>query len=435
MNIQIQDIYIFSILLFIFLCNTTCKVDIPPAPLSRGHFNREELSQLLNLSAGVFNNPIDQIGLEKIVVITGCNHGYLNHLHNFDCFAKRIDLKYLVIAMDRHAYEYIKENTTTLLTYHMTDGVVGEITSDSTDFRSKQFNLITAKKKEAVHRVLTLGYDVLFVDTDVAILRNPMPYLLWNNVDYVHSLNAVCVKQETWDFKRSKEEGNTGFYFVRSNNRTIKLWEHAYEVALKTPKLDDQAVFWHVIRRSSDPVIEPIGKCRHHNITSSNINSSSEIDAAVPLVTCFLDTCVFSSGMLSKIYIPEYTYGELLDNLKYKNESIVALHANYLTGNKAKMVRMNEHGFWLATPDFDAVHAYSTSTGSVNSTVHKHHHNVHVHTRVHAVQENETAGTVLVMPMPTQESNNVEININDLDLVHTHWAGGRCKEYSFIDHA
>ena len=68
------------------------------------------------------------------------------------------------------------------------------ITSDSTSFRSKQFNLITARKKEVVHDILALGYDVIFSDTDVAMIKDPMPYLIWKNVDYVHSLNARCEK-------------------------------------------------------------------------------------------------------------------------------------------------------------------------------------------------------------------------------------------------
>eukprot|EP01034_Spumella_vulgaris_P035801 gene35801-44150_t len=38
----------------------------------------------------------------------------------------------------------------------------------------------------------------------------------------------------------------------------------------------------------------------------------------------------------------------LLHNLKTLNESIVTLHANYLSGNEPKMMRMKEYGFWLA---------------------------------------------------------------------------------------
>ena len=155
---------------------------------------KDKLRGLLQQAAGVYTDPQRQVGLERIVVVTGCNHGFLNHLLNFRCFADRLGMKFLVVAMDEKANTYLTKHTK-MLTYYMptgADNTSASVTSDSVTFRSKQFNLITARKKEAVHDILVLGYDVLFSDTDVAILRDPLPYLLWENVDYVHSLNAVC---------------------------------------------------------------------------------------------------------------------------------------------------------------------------------------------------------------------------------------------------
>lgn len=37
----------------------------------------------------------------------------------------------------------------------------------------------------------------------------------------------------------------------------------------------------------------------------------------------------------------------LMTNLKQLNETIVTLHANYISGNKKKMNKMKEHGFWI----------------------------------------------------------------------------------------
>lgn len=96
--------------------------------------------------------------------------------------------------MDEQAHEHILHNTT-MTSYLMAKGREGVATTgDSTDFRSPQFNIITAKKKEAVHDILQLGYDVIFSDTDVALVKDPLPSMLWHDVDYVHSLNAVCTK-------------------------------------------------------------------------------------------------------------------------------------------------------------------------------------------------------------------------------------------------
>jgi hypothetical protein len=39
------------------------------------------------------------------------------------------------------------------------------------------------------------------------------------------------LRHEQWDFLKSEEEGNTGFYYVRSNWRTIQLWKDTMSLA------------------------------------------------------------------------------------------------------------------------------------------------------------------------------------------------------------
>lgn len=150
----------------------------------------------LKKAAGVYKDRNLQVGLERTVFVTACNHGYLNHLHNFKCFCDRIGLKFLVIALDEKSYHYLLKDTE-MHVYHMGHGSNKStlaVQHNSTSFRSDQFNLITTRKKEIVHDIMLLGFDVLFADTDVAIIRDPMPFLLWSNVDYVHSVNTRCTK-------------------------------------------------------------------------------------------------------------------------------------------------------------------------------------------------------------------------------------------------
>lgn len=195
----------------------------------------DDLALKLRRVSGIYEDEAKakSMDVEKAVLVTGCNFGFLNHLHNFDCFMKRLGMKYIVMAMDKKVYDYLERNTS-IVAYHLTGDSNADVTSLPQEFRSKNFNIITAKKKEAVHKILLLGYDVLFADTDVAILRDPLPYMIWKNVDYVHSINAFCKVNEYWDFfYKSKLEGNTGFYFVRSNNQTIKLWHDAFLAAAK----------------------------------------------------------------------------------------------------------------------------------------------------------------------------------------------------------
>lgn len=150
------------------------------------------LLSLLEKTAGVYLDSSKVVGdLKKTVLVTGCNHGFINQLLNFKCFADRLGFKFIVMAMDRKAHEYISKNTT-MTSYFMTGGHGGQMTGTAQKFRSADFNLITARKKEAVHSILKLGYNVIFSDTDVAMIRDPIPYMMWENVDYVHSLNYMC---------------------------------------------------------------------------------------------------------------------------------------------------------------------------------------------------------------------------------------------------
>ena len=60
---------------------------------------------------------------------------------------------------------------------------------------------------EAVGAALNLGYNVIFSDVDIAILRDPINYLFHEGVDYVHSTNKGCAVK--WNFNEEME-GNTG---------------------------------------------------------------------------------------------------------------------------------------------------------------------------------------------------------------------------------
>jgi len=98
----------------------------------------------------------------------------------------------------------------------------GESMEEATTFRSRHFNMIVKRKKHAVYDIMRLGYHVLFSDTDVVVTRDPMPLMVWKNMDYVFSVNHICPYDSHFQFHGCGHrclEGNTGFYFVRSNDR------------------------------------------------------------------------------------------------------------------------------------------------------------------------------------------------------------------------
>ena len=119
-------------------------------------------------------------------------HTVLIVLRNF--LYSGLELKFMVLSMDAHTHHYVKSRG--IISYHYShlhtsvdNSSVGE---GMTGFRSSAFNHISRNKKKGVSDILELGYDVLFSDGDVAIVRDPIQYLRYQNVDYVHSVNVLC---------------------------------------------------------------------------------------------------------------------------------------------------------------------------------------------------------------------------------------------------
>jgi hypothetical protein len=77
---------------------------------------------------------------------------------------------------------------------------------------------------------------------------------------------------------------------------------------IRFPQLDDQAIFWRIIRTTSSPHIVPLSTC--HDVNTTAQGGASGSSSLGDLITCPLDTCEFSSGMLSRLWVPEYTYGK-----------------------------------------------------------------------------------------------------------------------------
>lgn len=133
-------------------------------------------------------------GSSTFVIATAVNEGFLHHLYNFDCFMRRLNLSYVVFSLDNSSHS-ILTNATNIQQFHSVYlRIPGETDASLTasEFRTLDFNIITARKTVAVLSLLRLETDVLFLDADVALLRDPRPYIFWDNVHYVHSLNYPC---------------------------------------------------------------------------------------------------------------------------------------------------------------------------------------------------------------------------------------------------
>jgi len=134
------------------------------------YLKNNSLVDVLKAASGYYTDAskAKQRGLQNTVLVTGGNFGYLNHIHNFNCFARRLELKYLVISMELHTHYYLQKRG--FYSYYLdtssSSNTTETIEEQSSAFREQQFNFITNKKKKAVQDILRLGYSVIFSDTD-----------------------------------------------------------------------------------------------------------------------------------------------------------------------------------------------------------------------------------------------------------------------------
>ena len=281
-------------------------------------------------------------------------------------------MKFIVFAFDKRTHKYLSK----------IPGVVSfyfdlHASEDNVQFRVGDFNKISVGKFRTVHAVMKLGYNTIFSDPDVVILQDPMPLFSTPGIDYMHSVNARCSLTNHWTFykeHRGGHEGNTGFYFIRSNPTSIALFEQFFKTVPLPGQpfhfLDDQTLFWKFLRlhqfrtrRIDIPPpgpfhMIPTGQC---HIASTKVSPLTEKNTKEPIASvmaasitatplpfhsCHLDICQFPAGAVSSRVDLDTT----LQKLKQQKDSkLYMIHANYMEGNLNKQQRLMEEGLWLAT--------------------------------------------------------------------------------------
>jgi len=321
----------------------------PPADrLNKGlnmfvNTNDDDLLSLLKEASGVYRKPQEltprekAFNLDKTIVITAVNHGFLDFFYNFDCFMQRLNFKYLVLAMDSKAYKALQTHPE-ILAYHLQR-------SHSSLVEDNQHVMLLKLKFAFVLKIMNMGYNVLFSDIDVAIIRNPLPYLLWKNVDYVFSSDAFCNKANVWHVW-DQTGGNTGFYYVKSTVYTREIFYDTLLTIESNPQWQDQEAFWYLTKENmKKQIIYTYGSCTdHYEIELKQLidhyypSSSTQLEKSI--VMCSLDPCIFANGLLGHDEpIPDILFDRI--------DPIVMVHATALSGFHAKQSRLQYFDFWI----------------------------------------------------------------------------------------
>ncbi|KAB2596557.1 hypothetical protein D8674_032007 [Pyrus ussuriensis x Pyrus communis] len=93
-------------------------------------------------------------------------------------------------------------------------------------YMSQEFIKMMWRRTLFLKDLLKRGYSFVFTDIDVMWLRNPFPRLNSFNESMDLQISADKFNGDQWS---ESNPINTGFYMVRSNNRTISLFEKWYD--------------------------------------------------------------------------------------------------------------------------------------------------------------------------------------------------------------
>lgn len=159
---------------------------------------------------------------DKTVIVMVCNFGQSELLMNFACSARAsgFDLqKVLVFATDVETQQ-IAQGLGIKVFYDETN--FGDMPSEAAGrYGDRKFTAMMMAKVFCVQLVSLLGYDVLFQDVDIVWFRNPL--------EYFH--NQALANATTYFDMYFQDDGahstryvpysaNSGFYYVRHNDRT-----------------------------------------------------------------------------------------------------------------------------------------------------------------------------------------------------------------------
>lgn len=169
---------------------------------------------------------------------------------------------------------------------------------ESGAYKSRAMNIMTKRKFEAVLHLLESKQDVLYSDTDIVFLSNPLPDI---NLHYdINIQNDLCQPPYHNSYLC------TGFIYIKSNARTIAFVKSILARIVQFDfKYGDQITFNSVIRTTK------------HNL---------KIHA--------LDACKYPNGC---------RYFEGTD-MNCKKSDAVIVHNNYLSGIDNKLRRFKENG-------------------------------------------------------------------------------------------
>ncbi|XP_047323788.1 uncharacterized protein At1g28695-like [Impatiens glandulifera] len=253
-DVAIASLLLVGVFLLLFAVGPSMSVD-----KSTWITSYNPLSHPLTFNMTVYIDELDEVlagvsDINKTVIITVVNKAYAEgdkpmldlFLDGFWLGNDTQDLinHLLVVALDKTSFERCR--FLRLRCYKLeTDGVdfAGEELYMSEDFIKMMW-----RRTSFLGDVLRRGYNFVFTDTDIVWLRNPFPELIkMGDIDDEPDFQ-ISTDRFNGDEWSKTQDVNTGFFMVRSNNKTVALLETWYGKRNTSQGMKEQDVLQAMIR-------------------------------------------------------------------------------------------------------------------------------------------------------------------------------------------
>jgi hypothetical protein len=180
----------------------------------------QELPELVKEFRRKMGDPIDaKTGKRRNALVMVANEGVMDLLLNFLCSAEmaEIDLKSIVVFVGDERFISLIENMGANAIY---SAALGSMPKKAAGFyMDNTFSRMMWFKTTSVYLALSAGFEVLFQDVDLVWLKEPYSYFATLEQDLIFMDDGARTPRYTPFFV------NSGFYFVKHNERTLYMFE------------------------------------------------------------------------------------------------------------------------------------------------------------------------------------------------------------------
>jgi hypothetical protein len=202
------------------------KVEFPPPTPTDVIDHEESLRAYLNNADGIrkrLKETIDGMGVKTVVVMT-CNHGQSELLINFVCSSKArgFDLKNVLVFPTDVETKELAEGMGLTTFYEET--IMASIPKGEAKFYGDIiFRKVMFAKVLCVQLVNDLSHDLLFMDVDIIWYKDPVLYF---ENKALPEFDIYFQDDGSRQERYAPYSANSGFYYVRQNQRTKHLFRH-----------------------------------------------------------------------------------------------------------------------------------------------------------------------------------------------------------------